>query len=144
MQKPFSDNFYFDNQNKKYALVLDIGTSGVKAFVFDDNLNIVVRADKPLVKHFPHDGWVEQNPEELLKTSRDVLREAVTKSGIDGHSFISLGITNQRETTILWDKKSGKPVYPAIAWEDTRTKQECIKWKSQFGETVRTLSGILK
>lgn len=142
MQKPFSDNYYSDNQNKKYALVLDIGTSGVKAFVFDDNLNVVVQTDKPLVKHFPHDGWVEQNPEELLETSRDVLREAVTKSGIDGHSFISLGITNQRETTILWDKKSGKPVYPAIVWEDKRTKQECIKWKSQFGETVRTKTGL--
>lgn len=141
MQKPSSDN-YSNNQNKKYALVLDIGTTGVKAFVFNDALNVITRADRPLTKHSPQKDWVELNPKELLETSKDVLREAISKSGITENLFTSLGITNQRETIILWDKKSGEPVYPAIVWEDIRTEKECIKWKSQSGETIRTKTGL--
>lgn len=123
-------------------LVLDVGTTGVKAFVFDRNLNPVVRVYEKLRKDFPKRGWVEQNPQELLAVSRKTLRAAVVKSGCNKDSFSGLGITNQRETTILWDKKTGQPVYPAIVWEDTRTKRFCSHLKKRAEALIRRKTGL--
>src|SRR3989344_4579738 len=127
---------------KKYSLVLDIGTSGIKAFVFDEHLNVVSRAHKALSRFSEHIDWTEQKPEDLLQISAELLKEAVAKSGIPEESFIGLGITNQRETTILWDRDSGKPVYPAIVWEDVRTKEYCQTLHKDFGILVREKTGL--
>jgi len=125
----------------KHILVLDVGTTGIKAFIFDTNLSPIARVYRKLNKFSPKRGWVEQNPKELLRVSRGVLREAVKKSGLSGKSFFGLGLTNQRETTILWDKKTGNPIYPAIVWEDERTKSICAKLK-KFEKKVRSRTGL--
>ncbi len=127
---------------KKYFLVLDIGTTGVKAIVFDSSFNLKKRVYLPLKKSFPQPGWVEQNPQELVKTSQKALRQVIKESGLSGNDFYGLGITNQRETTILWDKKTGQPVYPAIVWEDNRTKEFCQGIKKEWGTMVRKKTGL--
>lgn len=138
----------------KNLLVLDVGTTGVKAFVFDKNLDVVARIYKPLKKYFPKKGpagipggfdgvnWVEQKPQELLLVSKKALREAVRKSGVPKNSFLGLGVANQRETTILWDKKTGRPAYPAIVWEDTRTKKFCAGLQKKLKSRVRRKTGL--
>lgn len=128
--------------NNKYALVLDAGTTGVKAFVFDSEYKIVSRAYSRLHKSFPHKGWVEQNPIEILNACKQVLREAVDFPGINTDDLIGLGITNQRETTVLWDKTNGKPVYPAIVWEDKRTKNLCTKMVGKWGKLIANKTGL--
>ncbi len=142
MSKRYLRNLSFGKKNKKHFLVLDVGTTGVKAFVFDRKLSVVSRAYKPLHKNFPKRDWVEQDPRELLLVSRNALREAVKISKAKSDSFIGLGITNQRETTILWNKKTGKPVYPAIVWEDTRTKKFCARLRRKFEGTAREKTGL--
>ncbi|TSC66186.1 MAG: Glycerol kinase [Candidatus Doudnabacteria bacterium Gr01-1014_77] len=126
----------------KYALVLDIGTSGIKTFIFDTNLNPVIRTYERLKKKKTKHGWVEQDPKELLSTAITTLRKSVKKSGMAPTSFNSLGITNQRETTICWDKKTGSPVSPAIVWEDERTKKICTNLKRKYEKLVRTKTGL--
>jgi len=127
---------------KNNLLVLDIGTTGIKAFVFNKKLEIVVRVYKPLKKYFPQKGWVEQNPQEFVSVSKKALQQAVRASALPKNSFFGLAITNQRETTILWNKKTGKPVYPAIVWEDVRTKNLCADWRRRFEKTVRQKTGL--
>ena len=128
--------------NRKYLLVLDVGTSGVKAFVFDINLNVVAKAYKRLEKKRPHPSFVEQDPKEILKISQEVLREVISKSRLSPTSFLTLGITNQRETTICWNKKTGEPVYPAIVWEDTRTKVFCTDIEKKYGKIIKEKTGL--
>lgn len=136
--------FWYNKQDmsSQYILVLDIGTTGVKAFVFDADLNPRARVYLPLEKSYPQKGWVEQNPSELVKTSQKALRQAVKQSGVSASSFVGLGITNQRETTILWNKKTGRPVYPAIVWEDLRTAKYCQILSKKFNKQVREKTGL--
>jgi glycerol kinase len=131
------------SQNKRFTLILDVGTTGIKAFVFDDNYNVVAKTYKPLEKYFPKKGWVEQKPRELLLVSINALREVVKKSGLLEDVFIGLGIANQRETTILWNKNTGKPIYPAIVWEDIRTKKFCSQMQKKYGNIVRNKTGLV-
>ena len=122
--------------------MLDVGTTGVKAFVFDENLRVISRVYRPLKKYFPKKGWVEQDPKELLIVARKALRTAVAKNKITGSSYVGLGIANQRETTILWDKKTGDDVYPALVWEDTRTQTYCAALKKRYQKTIRQKTGL--
>ncbi len=127
---------------QKNTIVLDIGTSSIKAFIFDSSFNIVAQTHKPLKRFSPKRGWVEQDPRELLSVSKSALREITKKSHLKQNSFSALGITNQRETTICWDKKTGNPVYPAIVWEDTRTSKFCSKLKKTFEKKIRAKTGL--
>lgn len=127
---------------KKNFLVLDVGTTGVKALVFDSFLNLTVRVYQPLKKSFPQPGWVEQSPQELVKTSRKALGQAIKQSGLSENDFVGLGIANQRETTILWNKRTGRPVYSAIVWEDNRTKGFCQGLKKEWEMIVRKKTGL--
>ncbi len=126
----------------KSFLVLDVGTTGVKGFVFDENLKLLVKSYYRLHKRFPKKGWVEQNPKELLGKSILALKRVVKESGVSSKSLISFGITNQRETTILWNKKTGKPIYPAIVWEDTRTAAKTKEWGKKYNSLVRKKTGL--
>lgn len=128
--------------HKNYAFVLDVGTTGVKAFVFDSTCNVIRRVYKPLRKSFPRKNWVEQDPFELLVSSRKALEEARQECGLSSGSLFGIGITNQRETTVLWDKTTGIPVSPAIVWEDTRMVAECRAWQDAFGDRVRKKTGL--
>jgi len=106
-------------------LVLDVGTTGLKAFVFDSDERVLARVYKPLKKYFPKSGWVEQSPIEYIQVAVSALREAVKKSKIKLDHLSGFGLTNQRETTIIWSRITGQPIHPAIVWEDQRTAKRC-------------------
>src|SRR3989344_7852106 len=127
---------------KSNFLVLDVGTTGVKGFVFNRKLKLLGKSYRRLNKRFPKRGWVEQDPQDLIKKSVLALREAVKKSKVSPTSLVSLGITNQRETTILWDKRTAKPIYPAIVWEDTRTTARTKTLGRKYQSIVREKTGL--
>jgi glycerol kinase len=116
---------------KKFILALDQGTTSSRAIVFDSNGLPVAAAQKEFAQFFPQPGWVEHNPEEIWSTQAGVAMEAITKAGIESSGIAALGITNQRETTVVWDRKTGKPVYNAIVWQDRRTSGFCDILKAE-------------
>ncbi len=124
----------------KLVLVLDIGTTGIKALLFNAKKEIVKKTYKKIGKAFPEPGWVEQDPGELLSISQSLMQEVC--EDIDVSRIEGMGITNQRETTIVWDSESGKPVYPAIVWEDARTKAYCNEIKEQHEVTINNKTGL--
>ena len=127
-------------------LALDVGTTGVKAFVFDENERVLSRAYKPLGKSFPKEGWVEQEPREIceatLTAAKQAVATAIPASKMGEKAILAIGIANQRETTILWDKKTGDPIYPAIVWEDARTKEACGARSAAHGSLVHEKTGL--
>lgn len=128
-------------QNSKKILVLDAGTTGVKALIFDEDKNIIARSYKRIQKT-TQGVLVEQDPKEILKVSEEVIREAVNSSGLSPGDIKGLSITNQRETFVLWDKETGEPIGPAIVWEDTRTADFCNKAKEKYEDIVRYKTGL--
>ncbi|MEK7648684.1 MAG: FGGY family carbohydrate kinase [Patescibacteria group bacterium] len=127
--------------NQTAALVLDVGTSSIKAFVFDQTYQCLAQSERKLSICHPKRAHVEQNPKELLRLSATVLKTAVRLSGIHPSRMV-MGITNQRETTILWDAKTGKSVYPAIVWQDRRTEKQCYSLKRHASD-VRSRTGLV-
>jgi glycerol kinase len=103
-----------------HLLVLDAGTTGIKAFVFNKDFKIDARVNRPVKKHCFKKDWVEQDPMEILAAAKQVLKEALRASHVKLNHFSGFGLTNQRETVIAWDRLTGQPVYPAIVWEDRR------------------------
>ncbi|PIS04731.1 MAG: hypothetical protein COT81_04915 [Candidatus Buchananbacteria bacterium CG10_big_fil_rev_8_21_14_0_10_42_9] len=126
----------------KHVLVLDVGTTGIKAIVFDNDLNEIAIASNPLPKREFKSHWVEQNPPDLLRISQNTLRQAVKKSQLQPNEFGGFGLTNQRETTILWDTVTRKAVYPAIVWEDKRTAKHCASLK-KYQQTILHKTGLV-
>ena len=112
-----------------FILALDQGTTSSRAIVFDHDGNIVSVAQKEFTQIFPQPGWVEHDPEEIWSTQLGVAAEAITKAGLSTEDIHAIGITNQRETTIVWDRTTGKPVYNAIVWQDRRTADFCDELK---------------
>jgi glycerol kinase len=110
---------------KKYILALDAGTTSSRAIIFDKEGNICSAAQKEFSQIFPQSGWVEHDPHEIWSSQAAVTAEAITRIGINGSNIESIGITNQRETTIVWDRRTGEPVYNAIVWQDRRTSGYC-------------------
>ncbi len=111
----------------KYILALDQGTTSSRAIVFDAEGGIRTVAQKEFRQIFPQPGWVEHDPGEIWSSQNGVAAEAVEKAGIQQGDLAAIGITNQRETTILWDRETGEPVYNAIVWQDRRTSAICDK-----------------
>lgn len=114
---------------KKYILAFDQGTTSSRAIVFDHDGTIVAVAQKEFKQIFPQPGWVEHDPEEIWSTQLGVAAEAITKAGLTTESIHAIGITNQRETTVVWDRNTGKPIYNAIVWQDRRTADFCDELK---------------
>jgi glycerol kinase len=108
-----------------YVLAIDQGTTSSRAILFDRRLRVVSAAQKEFTQHFPKPGWVEHDPEEIWKTVVATCRSALRKARVDARSVVAVGITNQRETTVIWDRKSGKPIHRAIVWQDRRTADRC-------------------
>ena len=107
---------------KKFIAVIDQGTTSTRSVLFNLKGKVIFKSQKEIKQYFPKNGWVEHDPEEIWKTVKKTLKKVINKSkNFRGH-ILAIGITNQRETTILWDKKTGKPVYNAIVWQDRRTK----------------------
>ena len=110
---------------KKYILALDEGTTSARAILFDKRANIVAMAQHEIPQIYAKPGWVEQDPMEIYANQYASLIECIAKSGISTDEIAALGITNQRETTIVWDKRTGKPVCNAIVWQCRRTASLC-------------------
>ena len=132
-----------DNQ-KKYIIALDQGTTSSRAIIFDKNLNIIEKAQKEFTQIFPQPGWVEHNPMEIWASQRSVLTEVIAQSGISLKDVAAIGITNQRETVIVWDKNTGEPVYNAIVWQCRRTAEICEELKSRgLEDYVKENTGLI-
>ena len=131
--------------DKKYIIALDQGTTSSRAVIFDSSQKIVGVAQKEFRQIYPKEGWVEHDPMEIWASQSGVLAEVIAKEGISQHDIIGIGITNQRETTIVWDKNTGKPVYNAIVWQCRRTAGICDELKKIEGleEYVRENTGLL-
>ena len=106
---------------KKYIMALDAGTTSNRCILFDKNGNICSVAQKEFTQYFPKPGWVEHDADEIWSTQLGVAVEAMSKIGADASEIAALGITNQRETAIVWDKETGVPIYHAIVWQCRRT-----------------------
>ena len=130
-------------KRKGYVLVLDEGTTGVKAFVFDGEGGVVSKAYQKIHKFRPRKDWVEQDSIEILRSSIKVMREAIKTSGASLKEIRGFGIKNQREATVMWDIKTGKPVYKIIGWEDRRTKSFCDSLRKKHGERIREMTGLV-
>lgn len=124
------------------SLVLDLGTTGVKAFVFDEKRNVLYKSYRVLRSRHPKTGRVEQDPVELIRASIVVMRDAVKRSGVDPKRVCSFGITTQRETVIAWDADTGRAAHPAIVWQDVRTSSTCRRLAGDHGAFVRAHTGL--
>jgi glycerol kinase len=128
----------------QYILSIDQGTTSSRAMLFDENGHASFTAQEEFTQHFPQDGWVEHDPEEIWETTLKVVREALQRAHADARSIAAIGITNQRETTLVWDRKSGKPIYNAIVWQDRRTAKYCETLRSRGMESMVTAkTGLL-
>ncbi|MBQ5720182.1 MAG: glycerol kinase GlpK [Alistipes sp.] len=129
---------------EKYILSLDQGTSSSRAIVFDHKGQIRSMAQREFTQIFPRSGWVEHNPHEIWSSQASVIAEAITSIGIDGSNIAGIGITNQRETTIVWDSETEEPIYNAIVWQDRRTSEYCDQLKAE-GKTefIRERTGLI-
>nr|CAA6828119.1 MAG: Glycerol kinase (EC [uncultured Thiotrichaceae bacterium] len=127
-----------------YIVAIDQGTTSTRSIVFDTNLKTIASAQQEFTQHFPQSGWVEHDPKDLLKTTLDTFQSALDKSGITAGQVAGIGITNQRETVVIWDKHTGQPVYNAIVWQDRRTAEFCQQLKAQgLQETIQQTTGLL-
>ena len=116
--------------SEKYIMSLDQGTTSSRAILFDHSGNIISIAQKEFKQHYPQAGWVEHDPEEIWSTQFSVMAEVMAKAGIKTEGVAAIGITNQRETTIVWDRHTGKAIYNAIVWQDRRTAAYCDQLKA--------------
>ncbi len=129
---------------QKYILALDQGTSSSRAIVFDHDGHVCATAQKEFPQHFPKPGWVEHDPKDIWSSEASVIAEAITTLGINGLNIAGIGITNQRETTIVWDAETGEPVYNAIVWQDRRTSEYCDGLKEQnLTGLIREKTGLI-
>lgn len=128
----------------RYIVAIDQGTTSSRAIVFDDVGKIKAVAQQEFTQFFPADGWVEHDPEEIWSSTLNTTRDAIAKAGIQATDVAAIGITNQRETTIVWDRNTGEPVYRAIVWQDRRTADHCEQLQAEgFEDTVKAKTGLL-
>ncbi len=129
---------------QRYVVALDQGTTSSRAIIFDHDARIVAVSQREFTQHYPQPGWVEHDPMEIWATQSSTLTEALAKSGIHNDQIAAIGITNQRETTIVWEKATGKPVYNAIVWQCRRTAAICEELKARgLDSYVRENTGLL-
>ncbi len=126
----------------KYILALDQGTTSSRAIVFDHSSRIISLAQKEYEQMFPKSGWVEHNPTEIWESQRDTAIEALRKASLSAEDIAAIGITNQRETTLIWDRKTGEPIFNAIVWQDRRTSSFCNSIKEKYGDLISARTGL--
>ena len=131
-----------NNMKEKYILVVDQGTTSSRAILFNHNEEIVYKSQQEVTCFFPNDGWVEQNALDIYLSVLNVINDILLKTNLTYNDIDSLGITNQRETTIIWDKKTGMPVYNAIVWQSRQSADICEKWK-KYEKTVHVKTGLI-
>lgn len=128
-----------------YVLALDQGTTSSRAILFDKHGNIVTKAQYEFNQIYPHPGWVEHNPMEILYSQFQAVTDVITQKKVISSDIAAIGITNQRETTILWDKGTGKPIYNAIVWQCRRTAEMCeeIKKDKELCDYIKEHTGLV-
>ena len=127
-----------------YVLAIDQGTTSTRALVFDDTFNTCGSAQRELVQHFPAPGLVEHDPDEIWMATVAVVREALAAAGLDARQLAAIGITNQRETAIIWDRTTGRPIHRAIVWQDRRTADVCARLQADGAEElIAARTGLL-
>lgn len=135
---------YNPASNKKFIIALDQGTTSSRAIVFDHHGVPVAASQKEFTQYFPKSGWVEHDAEEIWSTQAGVAMEAITRAGLKGSDIAAIGITNQRETTIIWNRKTGKPIHKAIVWQDRRTAGYCDRLQNEgLSPTIRKKTGLV-
>ncbi|KEO52618.1 glycerol kinase GlpK [Thioclava pacifica] len=127
-----------------YILAIDQGTTSSRAIIFDGDLRPMASAQQEFTQHFPHSGWVEHDATEIWESVLATSRKAIEKAGIAASDIAGIGITNQRETTLVWDRETGEPIHKAIVWQDRRTAEYCRQLREDgFEETVTARTGLL-
>ena len=127
-----------------HVLAIDQGTTSSRAIIFDETLKETARAQREFPQHFPRSGWVEHDPEDIWNTVVQTARAALERAGLEAGDIAAIGITNQRETTIVWDRETGRPIHNAIVWQDRRTADACDGLKALGREDlVRRATGLL-
>jgi glycerol kinase len=127
----------------QYILALDLGTTSARALVFDSEGKTVSLAQQDYSQNYPHPGWVEQDPLDLSDTQIAVAQQALKRANLNATEIAALGMTNQRESTVVWERASSKPIYPAIIWQDRRTAEQCAQWKADGAEEfLRERTGL--
>ena len=128
---------------KEFVMAIDQGTTSTRAIIFNHSGEIVSVGQKEFTQIFPNPGWVEHNPIEIWDTTRQVVADALQKAEINRHQLAAVGITNQRETTVVWDKNTGEPVYNAIVWQDMRTSDIVKELEGDEGpDRFRQICGL--
>ncbi|MBM3546727.1 MAG: glycerol kinase GlpK [Alphaproteobacteria bacterium] len=127
----------------KAILAIDQGTTSTRAMIFDSRGGVLARAQAELRQHFPNEGWVEHDPEDIWRDTLQVCKEALGKAGLKPGEVAAIGITNQRETTIVWERATGKPIHRAIVWQDRRTAEECRKLEAVHSLAVAAKTGLV-
>src|SRR5690554_4517051 len=132
------------NHNNQFVLALDQGTTSSRAILFDKKGKIQAVAQKAFEQKFPQAGWVEHDPVEIWTSQASVATEVLARVSLKASQIAAIGITNQRETTILWDRNTGQPLYNAIVWQDRRTSAYCNQLKAQgYSEMVSKKTGLI-
>ncbi|MDU8910782.1 glycerol kinase GlpK [Aestuariicoccus sp. MJ-SS9] len=122
----------------RFILAIDQGTTSSRAILFDEAMNLTATAQEEFPQHYPASGWVEHDPADLWSTTAGVCRSVIERAGVSADDIAAIGITNQRETTLVWDKETGKPVYNAIVWQDRRTSDTCAALREAGHEAMFT------
>ena len=127
-----------------YLLALDQGTSSSRSIVFDIEGHVVAQSQLELTQIYPQPGWVEHDPLEIWRTQLSTARTVLAKAGIEAHDVRAIGITNQRETTLVWNRKTGLPVHHAIVWQDRRAEPTCVALRERgLADTIKAKTGLL-
>ena len=127
-----------------YVLAIDQGTTSTRAILFSAELTIVAAAQQEFAQHYPAPGWVEHDPEDIWRTTLATGREALAKAGVRADEVAAIGVANQRETTLIWDRKTGAPIHRAIVWQDRRTADVCEQLRAAGHEPlVAARTGLL-
>lgn len=122
----------------KYVLTIDQGTTSSRVIIFDERANIICKVLKQFKQIYPFDGAIEHDPELIYEDVVELILDALDKVNIDYSEIVGVGITNQRETTVMWDKRTGKPIYNAIVWQSTQTKDICKEMIDKgYSEIIR-------
>ena len=125
-------------------IAIDQGTTSSRSIVFGKSMEIVSVAQQEFEQHFPKPGWVEHDPEEIWQSVLETIKEALAKADLSAEEIAAIGITNQRETTVLWDRETGKPLHRAIVWQDRRTEDACVKMREEgFADILTQKTGLL-
>ena len=132
-----------NGEHMSYILALDQGTSSSRALLFDSETAVVGVDQKEFAQHYPQPGWVEHDPEEIWNTQLEVANKVLREHNVEAGRVKAVGITNQRETTVMWERSTGKPVFNALVWQDRRTSSICNSWKSRWGEEITAKTGLV-